>query len=81
MAEKTLAEEIAVIVNSEANNNPAPVRCKITKIYDDNKHVDAETTNGTLTYAETISNNLAVGNVGIVAFLNGDINDYIIITK
>ena len=55
MTEKTLTEEIITIVNSVANNNPAPTQGKITKIYSDNNHVDIETQNGTLTYIPTIS--------------------------
>ena len=78
---KTLADEIITIINNTANNNPAPTRCTITKVYTDNKHTDAETSIGTLTYTETIGNNLTTGNTGIVFYLDGDTNKPIIITK
>ena len=81
MTEKTLTEEIITIVNSVANNNPAPTQCTITRIYEDQNHVDIETTDGTLTYIPTISNNLAVGNIGVLIYLDGDYENQIIITK
>ena len=77
MAEKTLAEEIITIIQSEANNNPAPQKCTIKKIYDDKNHADVTTENGEYTYAEC----LTIGNTGILIFLNGDLNEYIVITK
>ena len=78
---KTLADEIITIVQSEANNNPAPMKCIITRVYSDNVHVDAQTSSGVLQYVETISNNLTVGNTGIVIFLDGSLDNQIIITK
>jgi hypothetical protein len=81
MSEKTLTEEIITIIQSEANNNPAPQKCTIKKIYNDQKHADVTTDTGEYTYAECISNNLKVGNIGILIFLDGDINEYIVITK
>ena len=81
MADRTLTDEIITIIESTSNNNPAPTKCTIKKIYTDNKHVDADTNIGTLTYIETISNNLTVGNTGIVIYLDGDLNQPIIITK
>lgn len=81
MPEPTLAEEIITIVQSVANNNPAPTKCTIKKVYSDNNHVDAETDIGTLTHVETISSNLQVGNIGIVVYCDGDYDNPIIITK
>ena len=78
---KTLADEIITLINSEANNNPAPIRCTIKKIYNDNQHVDAETQIGLLEYVETIGNNLSTGNLGVIIFCDGDYNNPIIITK
>ena len=78
---KTLADEIITLINSEANNNPAPTRCKIIKIYSDNIHADVETSMGILSYVECIGNNLAVGNSGVVIFLDGSLDEYIILTK
>lgn len=81
MVERTLSDEIISIVNSVANNNPAPVKCKITKTYNDNFHADIETDLGIIEYVETISNNLSVGNIGILVYLNGGYDEYIVITK
>lgn len=79
MANRTLADEIITIINSEANNNPAPTRCTITKVYTDNKHTDIETDNGNLTYIETIGNNLTVNNIGVLFVLED--GNFIVITK
>ena len=76
-----LITQLQTLINAEANNNPAPIRCKITKVYTGNTHVDASTDIGTLTYVEAIGNNLAVGHTGIVVFLNGNLEEQIIITK
>lgn len=76
-----LDEQIEPIVNQIINQKPAPLRCTITKVYDDNFHVDATTNHGIFKYVETIGNNLKVGNIGIIIFLEQDFNDYIIITK
>ena len=81
MVEKTLAEEIITIIESHANDNPAPTLGTITKIYDDNNHVDIETENGTLTYIPTISHQLKVGNPGVIIYLDGNFEKQIIITK
>ena len=79
MANKTLADEIITIVNSEANNNPVPIRCTITRVYEDNKHTDIETDNDRLTYVETIGNNLAVNNIGVLFVLEDE--NFIVMTK
>ena len=79
MPEPTLSDEIITIVNSVANNNPAPTRCTITKIYEDNNHVDATTQIGTIQYIETIGNTPTLNKTGIVIYLDGDIDNPIII--
>lgn len=79
MTEKTLTDEIITIINSVANNNPAPTRCTITKVYNDNNHVDATTNIGTLNYIETIGNTPTTNKTGIVIYLDGDTNTPIII--
>jgi len=81
MATPQLDEQIAIIVKDEINQLPTPMRCTILKIYDDNFHVDVETENGVLRYVETISNNLAVGNTGVLIFLDNDPKEYIVLTK
>jgi len=75
-----LDEQIEPIVNQIIKQKPAPLRCTITKVYEDNIHVDANTNQGIIKYAETIGNPV-VGNIGIIIFLEQDFNDYLIITK
>ena len=77
MAEPTLTDELITLINSVANNNPAPTKCKITKIYD-NGYVDAETNIGTLNYVECIGTP-TVNKTGIIVYLDGDLNTPIII--
>lgn len=79
--ESRLDEQITPIVETIINQKPALIKGYITKIYPDNSHVDIETTNGVLKYAETISNNLGVGNLGVVLFLNNNFDEYVVITK
>ena len=72
MPEPTLADEIITLINSEANNNPAPIHCTITKVYSDNNHVDATTSIGTLEYIPTITNTPHTNTEGIIIFPEGD---------
>lgn len=81
MPNTRLDSQIEPIVNQQINQLPFPVRCNITKVYNDDFHVDVMTENGVLKYAETIGNNLAVGNLGVVLFLDNSFDDYIILTK
>lgn len=74
-------EDIELICHREMNKLPFPVKCRITKVYDDNKHTDISTDIGSITYAETIGNNIEIGNVGVLMFLNGNNTEYIVITK
>ena len=76
-----LDKQIQPIVNQEINQLPFPIRCNITKVYEDDFHVDVNTEHGVLKYAETIGNNLEVGNLGIVLFLGNSFEDYVILTK
>ena len=77
MAEKTLAEEIITMIKTEANNNPAPVTCTVTKSYSD-AHVDINVNDGILNYIPSnITGN--VGDTGIVVFIDGDINNPFVI--
>lgn len=79
MSNRTLADEVITLIQSQSNNNPAPISCKITKVYDDFNHVDAEIDSGTLTYVETIGNIPVVGSKGIVVFLDGNLDNSVII--
>ena len=80
MSNRSLADEMEIMITSLANNNPAPLKCTITKIYEDHKHVDVKTDYGDVDYVETIGNNLKIGNIGILIFLDGKNDDKIIIT-
>ena len=76
---KTLAEEIITIVQSNANNNPAPERCNVVKVYDDDIHVDVQTSIGLLTYVDSIGSNPKLGDNAIVVFLDESYNDYVVL--
>ena len=71
MAKPTLAEGLITMINDEANNNPAPIACKVTKNYTDPNYVDVTTDEGTYDYVPCILSN-KVGNIGILVFLDGD---------
>ena len=77
----TISDQIQIQIDDTINKQPYPTRCTITKIYPDNKHADIETSTGTIEYVETISNNLTVGNTGILIYLNNTFDDYIVLTK
>ncbi len=82
MSRKTIGEEISTIAKYEISRTPKPMKCTITKVYSDGVHADVQTTdNSLIKYVETISNNLTVGNTGVLIFFNGDENDYIVITN
>lgn len=74
MTEKTLADEIITIVNSVANNNPAPNTCTIRKIYDDG-FVDVTLKDGgVVSYLECYGRT-EVGNNALIVFADGDISN------
>ena len=81
MSNKSLADELEIMITSLSNNNPAPLRCTITKVYEDNIHVDVKTDYGEVIYVETIGNHLKIGNIGIIIFLDGNEKNRIIITN
>ena len=74
-------KQIQIQIDDTLKKHPYPTRCTIIKKYSDNIHADIETEDGTLEYVETISNNLTVGNTGILIFLDNTFDDYIVITK
>ena len=78
---RELIDEIITLIKSESNDNPAPKPCKIIKNYDDEPYCDVEVEElGTLVHKKTIgSTNL--GLEGVVCFLNGDLNQSIVITE
>ena len=75
----TLADEINTMITSQINMIPAPIRCKITKVYTDNNHVDITTDNGDIEYVETIGATPTVNKKGILIFLNNDPSDMMVI--
>ena len=71
MPKPTLAEGLITMINGEANNNPAPLACEVTKNYTDPNYVDVTTDEGTYDYVPCICGN-KVGNIGILVFIDGD---------
>ena len=78
---KSLLGEIDTSILYHISQIPSPTLCTISKIYEDQNHVDITTSQGELEYVPTIANNLAVGNIGVLIFLNGNSDEYIVITK
>ena len=77
---RELIDEIITLINSEANNNPPPKSCKIVKTYEDS-YCDVEVENlGILIHKKTIGTP-EIGLEGIICFLNGDLNEGIVITS
>lgn len=81
MAYETLGDTVENQILNAITQIPFPTRCTITKVYDDQKHVDIKTDFGDLAYVEVIANNPTVDNIGILVFLNGSNQDYIVITR
>jgi len=79
MPEETINDSIQIMIDHTLKQQPQPTQCTITKTYSDNNHVDAETEIGTLEYIETIGNTPTINKKGIILYLNGDINQPIII--
>lgn len=79
MAERSLADEIITIVKSEANNNPAPERCNIKRVYPDKVHVDIETNRGSLKYVDVIGYNPRLGDNAIIIYLKEDYSEYVVV--
>ena len=76
----SLVDEIITIVKSEANNNPAPERCEIVKVYPDKVHADVQTSNGLLKYVDCIGSNPLLGNNALIIYLSEDFSDYVVIS-
>lgn len=72
MSEKTINEEIEILVNNIANNNPAPEKAKITKNYPEKQIVDIETENGEIYKTIPYMGNNTVGKTAILIFLYGE---------
>lgn len=73
-------DEIQSMIDYTINQQPKPQLITITKVYEDNNHIDCETTSeDTLEYVPTISSNATVGNTGVLIILEN--NEYIVITN
>lgn len=78
---RELIDEMITLIHSESNNNPAPKPCKIVKNYGDTPFCDVEVEDlGILIYKKTIGST-EIGSDGIICFLNGDLNQGIVITS
>ena len=79
MANETLADELLTMIKSETVNNPAPQKCRITKVYDD-MHVDVESLRGLLKYVQVFGTNVKKGDDGVLLFLNETYDDYVVLS-
>ena len=79
MTKSTLASEIITLIKSESNKIPAPARCVITKLYDDNVHCDVETPLGQLKYIDVIGSNIELGSNAVILFFDESYKDYVVI--
>ena len=81
MADKTLADHITDIIHHEANNNPAPIECKVTRNYtNEPTKIDVTTVLGEFKYIDCLNSN-TIGRKGILVFLNGETPFAIIETR
>lgn len=79
MANETLADELLTMIKSETVNNPAPQKCRITKVYED-MHVDVESLQGLLKYVQVFGTNVKKGDEGVLLFLNETYDDYVVLS-
>ena len=74
-----MMKQIEIMVDEKINQIPKPQMITITKVYDDDVHVDAKTDNDEeLTYIATIGTTPVKDQKGILLFLEND--EIIIIT-
>ena len=74
-----LVSAITNVVKQESNNNPPATLCLITKVYGDNKHIDAELNTGDkLKYVKTLGTPVK-DNEGVVIYLDGKTSTPIVI--
>ena len=78
---RELIDEMITLIRSESNNNPAPKSCKVVKNYGDEPFCDVEVEDlGILIYKKTLGST-KIGSEGIICFLNGNLNEGIVITS
>ena len=75
---KNVMDEIIIAVKHESNNNPAPMFCKIKKVYNQG-HVDVTCDLGELSYIKLIGYTKK-GAEGLIVFVDGDLNSPICIS-
>ena len=75
---RTVMDEILTAIKGESNNNPAPMLCKIKKVYNQG-HVDVTCDLGELSYIKLIGYTKKGAN-GLIVFPEGDINSPICIS-
>lgn len=72
MTERTINEEIQIMIDHTLNQQLKPMKCTVIKNYGtDKNHVDIETDMGNLTFVECINSN-KVGNKGILIYLENN---------
>ena len=70
----TINDEIQKIINNTLNQQPTPQIVTITRVYDDNNHIDAVTKDGDeYSYVPTISQNPTIDNKGLLIPLENNI--------
>jgi len=80
MPEPTIADSIITMINSEANNNPAPLKGTIIRTYTGNtSKCDISTENGVFKYVDTIGT-VQMNSKGVVVFIDGDSHQPFFIT-
>lgn len=81
MASRTLVDEIITLIQSQANNNPAPQLCEIVNNYEDKSYCDVKIDNlGRFNHVKTIGS-VDIGLNGVLVFINGDLNNKVVISE
>ena len=75
-----IIDDLNILIQSQSNNNPAPEKCIIKKVYSDNYHADIIINNNTVKYVECIGGNIKKDARGVVIYIQGDYNNIVVIT-
>lgn len=76
---KTINEEIQLMIDRSLGQQPTLQLATIKKTYSDG-HADVETVNGDLSYVKCIGNG-AVGDDVILAYINNDVTQPVLIAR
>jgi len=79
MVERTLADEIVVIVDDRISRLPVNLECTISKVYKDG-FVDVIVNNEVLSYIKCVGSP-KTDSKGVVVFINNDFNNPVVICK